>query len=215
MRRWILVLGLVVTAGVGLALARTWTWTRSSAPPPVLLPLPEFQLVDQDGRSFGRGDLLGKVVVADFVFLGCSEVCPRLTERMRAVQEKLRGSEYAGRVKLLTISVDPTNDTPERLRAYARSFGADPAIWSFLTGPAEEVERTVVKGFRVAMGKEPAPASGGEPTEGAKSSPASDILQIFHGEHFVLVDPQGRIRGYYLSDGAGLENLLRDLRVLL
>ena len=167
-----------------------------SEPPPVLGELPDFQLIDQRGQPFTRGSMRGRVWVADFVFLGCSEVCPRLTERMKALGEQARG-----RANLVTFSVDPENDTPERLAEYARAYGADPGRWTFVTGPSEELERTVVKGFKIAMGRDAAPAAEGK----------SAMVQIFHGEHFVLVDREGRIRGYYDSQGEGMEKLLRDL----
>ena len=154
--------------------------------------LPEFHLVDQRGQPFRLADLRGRAFVADFVFLGCSDVCPRLTERMKTLE---------GKIHLVTFTVDPENDTPDRLAAYATAHGADPARWTFLTGPSEEVEKTVVKGFKIAMGRERVPAANGK----------SEVLQIFHGEHLVLVDGEGRIRGYYDSQGEGMEKLLRDV----
>ena len=173
---------------IGIACSR-------AEPPPVLGELPEFQLVDQRGQPFGKAQMAGKVWVADFVFLGCSEVCPRLTERMKTLQGRTGA-------QLVTFSVDPANDTPERLADYARAYGADPGRWTFVTGPSEEIERAVVKGFKIAMGRE---------TVGEGKSA---VIQIFHGEHFVLVDGAGRIRGYYESAGEGMEKLLRDLDAL-
>lgn len=166
---------------------------------PVLATLPDFRLVDQTGAPRGRADLLGKPTVADFVFLGCSDVCPRLTARMGELGRRLAAAGIEAR--LVTISVDPTNDTPARLAAYAASVGADPARWLFLTGPAEEIERTVVSGFKIAMGQELAPGKDGK----------TEILQIFHGEHLVLLDRAARIRGYYDADDAGLAALELDL----
>ena len=175
-------------------------------PLPVLAQLPPFQLTDPRGNSFDLGMLRGKVWVANFVFLGCSEVCPRLTARMRTLQERF--ATERGRVRLVTFSVDPSNDTPERLAGYAAAHEANPAGWTFLPGPDEDVERTVVKGFKVAMGRDLAPSPAGTAGKG-------EILQIFHGEHFVLVDGAGRIRGYYSADDPGLDRLVADARSLL
>ncbi|MBI4511676.1 MAG: SCO family protein [Deltaproteobacteria bacterium] len=168
--------------------------------PPVLLELPEFRLTSERGGPFGRADLLGRAWVADFVFLACPSVCPRLTSRMKALQEKLES--LGDRVRLVTFTVDPENDTPEKLAEYARAHGANPEIWTFLTGPSSDVEKTVVGGFKIAMGKEPTGEKG-------------EILQIFHGEQFVLVDQAGNIRGYYRSDDQGQADLVRDIKLIM
>ena len=100
------------------------------------------------------------------------------------------------------MSVDPTHDTPEVLAAYADKFGADPERWRFLTGPLDAIEKTVVKGFKIHMG-EPKP-NADDPT----------LIEIMHGEHFVLVDAAGTIRGYYRAEEPELEQLARDVRAL-
>jgi protein SCO1/2 len=184
------------------ALAPLWrSFPRAlAAIPPVLGTLPEFRLKNQAGQPFGSQELRGTVYVADFVFVSCSEVCPRLTAKMKKLQDKL--GQLPRRTHLVTFTVDPEHDTPERLFAYAESFEADPRMWTFLTGSADELEKTIVKGFKIAMGKEAAP-------EGP-----SDILQIFHGEHFVLVDAEGRIRGYYASDDDAQQKLVADVVTL-
>ena len=166
-------------------------------PPAMRLQLPDFQLTNERGQPFGSKDLQGKVYVADFVFTSCPTVCPKLTERMSKIQHRSRnlGTSF----QLVTFTVDPENDTPERLAEYARGIHANPARWSFLTGSLGDVETTVVKGFKLAMGKE-------QVGEG--------IFSIFHGERFVLVDQKGMIRGYYEATDAGTNELLRDAGIL-
>jgi protein SCO1 len=202
---WLVLVALaVVGVAVGPRLYSAVAGPRGEGPP-LLAALPEFRLTDQAGRPFGPAEMRGKTWVANFIFVGCSEVCPRLTGRMKLLQERLAvmGARAEG-VHLLSISVDPENDTPERLAAYAEAFGADTRTWAFVTGPADEVERTVVQGFKIGVGKEPVLLADGK----------TEVLQIFHGEHFVLVDPDGRIRGYYTSDDDGLARLERDLAAL-
>jgi protein SCO1/2 len=132
------------------------------------------------------------------VFTRCPSVCPLLTAKFAALQKQLGGLP----VRFVSISVDPEYDTPEVLAAYGARFEADPERWQFLTGPLQELERTVVKGFKVHRG-DPEP-SATDPT----------LVEIMHGEHFVLVDAQGAIRGYYRSDASGLKELEADLRDL-
>ena len=87
-----------------------------------------------------------------------------------------------------------------------QTFGARDGLWHFLTGPEVEVERTVVKGFHVAMAKMPVPKG----TTDADTH--GEAFEIMHGEKLVLVDRNGWIRGYYDADDQ--DKLLRDARSL-
>ena len=172
---------------------------------PVIARLPEFQLTDQEGRSFSRSDLDGKVWVADFVFTSCSGICPLLTARMKTLQDHLARDGRLGQVKLLSLTVDPANDTPAKLKEYAKRFNADPAAWHFVTGASEPVQKAIVEGFHMAMGKVP-----------TKENPVdANDFEIVHGQKFVLVDRQGQIRAYYdVEEAEGLERLEQDLAPL-
>jgi len=172
---------------------------------PELGELPAFSLTDQRGHSFGRDDLRGKVWVADFVFTSCSDACPRLTQRMRSLQDRIDPHEGVG---LLSISVDPERDTPQKLRDYGQLYGARDDQWRFLTGSPTEVQRTVVKGFKIAMAKVPL-AADAQDSEDELRAQAFDIM---HGDRLVLVDSNARIRGYYVADDAGLAAILRAAR---
>jgi protein SCO1/2 len=174
----------------GLPLVRSMT-RRLGASPPVLGALPPFTLTDQRGQPFGSRELSGRIWVADFVFTSCAGVCPLLTERMAEVGHRARklGPDF----HLVTITVDPDRDTPDKLAAYGARFGADPLSWSFLTGPLGDIERTVVDGFKIGMGKEASDAG---------------LLDIFHGEQLVLVDRAMRVRGYFPASAEGLDKLM-------
>ncbi|MGZ6059869.1 MAG: SCO family protein [Myxococcaceae bacterium] len=162
-------------------------------PPPVLGTVPDFRLVDQTGAPFGPERLAGRVWVADFVFTRCPDVCPRMTERLAGVQRAL-----GDRADMVSVSVDPEYDTPERLAAFARAHGAESPRWHFLTGESQHVQEAVLRGFKIAFARE-----------------SDDIASITHGVHVVLVDGRGRIRGYYDSNDAdSLERLVNDARRL-
>ena len=162
-------------------------------PPPVLGTVPDFRLVDQTGAPFGPDRLKGRVWIADFVFTRCPDVCPRMTERLVGVHRAL-----GERTDLVSVSVDPTYDTPERLAAFARANGAESPHWHFLTGSSQHVQEAVLRGFNVAFSRE-----------------SEDIATLTHGVHVVLVDGRGRIRGYYDSnDRDALERLVADARRL-
>jgi protein SCO1 len=163
-------------------------------PPPILGTAPAFRLVDQSGAAFGPERLAGRVWLASFIFTRCPSICPEMTNRLVRLQPRL-GEE----VELVSVSVDPDYDTPERMRAFAELHRASSPHWHFLTGESREVQERVIPGFKVALTRE-----------------GDDFLTIVHGVHVVLVDGQGRIRGYYDSNDAdALERLVRDARQLV
>jgi protein SCO1/2 len=188
-----LVLGMVLlVATASLAVAAVSMRPRRALP--VYGRLPDFTLVDQRGAPFTTASMAGHVSIVDFIFTRCPSACPRLTATMAELQRRLAGQHSATR--LVSFSVDPENDTPPVLTAYAARAGADPARWSFVTGPADDVERAVVLGFKVSA---------------ARVEKGAADYDVTHGNWFVLVDPQGNVRGYYATDEAGaLEGLARD-----
>ncbi|HEX5751307.1 MAG TPA: SCO family protein [Archangium sp.] len=157
--------------------------------------LPAFSFTRQDGQPFGLKQLEGRPWVANFIFTRCPTICPVFTRKMAGVQKQ---TADLGELALVSFSVDPKYDTPERLTAYAEKHGANPARWSFLTGDYVQLKDTIVGGFKIAMGRE-------------EGKDENDIASIFHGSHFVLVDRTGEIRGYYNSEhDDDVERLVRD-----
>ena len=192
-RALVLVLGLVVVLGLAY-------YARHHRPLPPLASyghVPAFQLVDQRGAPFTDASMLGHVTVVDFIFTRCAASCPRLTARMADLQGRLPREDSHAR--LVSFSVDPENDTPPVLAEYAAHAGADPARWSFVTGPVDSMKAAVVTGFKVALEKVTTTKNG-----------ASDY-DVTHGDWFVLVDPRGDLRGYYTTDDPReLDRLVRD-----
>ena len=156
---------------------------------PVLSAVPEFALTERSGRTVESSELAGRVWVANFVFTQCAGPCPLLSQRMSRLQESLSDEPD---VRLVSFSVDPKNDTPEVLTAYAKRWGADPKRWLFLTGDKTDLYHLIKDGFKLAI------SDGGEP-----DNPAPGI--ITHSLRFVLVDHQGRIRGYFQGGESNLE----------
>ena len=170
------------------------------APLPVIKQLPDFEFLDQYGEAFGSESLRGKVWVANFIFTRCTTSCPIFTKEMGEVQHRTK--QLADAIHLVSFTVDPTYDTPEVLLAYAQAHRVSPRMWSFLTGDLDQIRTTIVDGFDSAMG------------EGDGAS--GDHSGLFHGSHFVLVDSEGRIRGYYLSgEDEVLDRMMGDINVLI
>ncbi len=116
-----------------------------------------------------------------------------ITTQMANLQRRIDDERF----RLVSFSVDPERDTPDVLRRYATTYGADLERWVFLTGDRDAMRRVIVNGLKMRMGERT--ASG----------------DITHGTHLVLVDAEGGIRGFYRTDGEGLEHLERDAWRLL
>jgi protein SCO1/2 len=148
---------------------------------------PDFSLVDQAGDTVTSAKLRGQILVVDFIFTRCSGPCPVLTARNVELQRALDPG-LRERVRFVSISLDPKNDTPEALRKYASERGAELANWSFLTGPEADVAE-VVRRFGV----------------GTLRAPDGNID---HALATFLVDGTGRIETRWL----GLEHEVDELR---
>jgi len=170
---------------VWLALGTAGLGCRKHAEPlPNLGQVGAFSLLDQHGRGVSAQSLRGKVWVAAFFFTHCPTICPRITQRMRSLQ--VAAAQKGQTLDWVSFSVDPENDTPPVLLAYAKRFDADLKTWSFLTGELAVVKHTVVDGFKLALD--------------GKADPAAENGGIIHGSHLVLVDRTLSIRGYYRTD---------------
>ena len=162
--------------------------------------LPAFDLIERRQAPLRLNDLRGKVWVADFMYTSCVEVCPLQSAEMARLQAAFAAHPD---LRLVSISVDPERDTPAVLSAYAEQFQADPERWLFATGEPDAVARLAQEGFRLSAASYVSGEDGADYT-------------FIHSNRFVLVDRQGRIRGYYRStDPDDLMRLRRDLTVLL
>ena len=162
---------------------------------PVMGSVPDFKLTERSSREVGREELAGKVWIADFIFTQCAGTCPLMTVNMKKLQDSLPAE-----IQFVSFSVDPAHDTPEVLKEYADRNGADPKRWLFLTGDTDAMYKLSIDGFKLAVD-----ATGGTPAE-----------PIVHSTRFVLVDQQGRIRGYYgMDDADAMSQLTKDAKGLL
>ncbi len=146
-----------------------------------------FRLVDSHGRDFDSLQLRNKVWIAAFFFTTCSDICPLMIKNLRVLQEMFAAHRD---LEFISISVNPEQDTPSVLSAYADQYEADTDRWHFLTGPRDDITRIAVHGFKVGSVTEP----------------------IFHSPHFILVDRRFRVRGYYEGTQAqDIQRLSKDI----
>ena len=198
----------LIIAGVLLvsAVVGRLAWYRmrpAAANLPVIGRVPDFSLIDSSGRPFSQAQLAGTVWVADFIYTHCPGVCPLLTAQMAKLQGALV-DEGAQRVRLVSFTVDPTNDTPEVLREYGKRFGAQPERWFFLTGERAALYSLIAEGFHLAVAERP--ESENRDGEGL----------ITHSDRFVLVDRRLQIRGYYHgNEQESVQKLRQDIDLLI
>ncbi len=100
--------------------------------------MPDFTLTDQAGRAVRLSGFQGQLVAVDFIYTRCPlpDVCPRLSANFARLQKR-----YAGRMVLLSITLDPRHDTPEVLAEYAGRWRADSHTWLFLTGSEDDIRK--------------------------------------------------------------------------
>jgi protein SCO1 len=103
--------------------------------------IPDFNLIDQNGRPIRLCNYRGKAVVLTFIFTRCPlpNFCPLMSKNFAALQERL-SKEFPGRFQLLSISIDPQFDRPAVMKDYAGRYNADESCWSFATGDPEQIE---------------------------------------------------------------------------
>ena len=103
------------------------------------MKIPNALVLDQNGKqlNFYTDLIKGKTVAINFIFTTCTTICPPLTATFRRVQQEAATRGLP--VQLISISVDPTTDTPERLRDFAAKFKAEPG-WTFVTGDKAEID---------------------------------------------------------------------------
>ncbi|MCB1083454.1 MAG: SCO family protein [Simkania sp.] len=144
---WVLIVGLLMS----FPLIRAVLSGQSLVPPKRISQVPEFSFTNENGKTFGSKELRGKIWIGNFIFTSCSGVCPTLTQAMLDVRMKVKNLK--GFIHLLSFSVDPEYDTPERLLEYAKNHHYDPKMWSFLTAPQEQIDPFIKDGLKLNLAR--------------------------------------------------------------
>ena len=156
----------------------------------------DWKFVDQSNRPFGSEDLRGKVYVAEFFFTSCPTICPKVKSQMLRLEERFGGNPD---FRLVSFSIDPKRDTPERMTEYAHKLGiTNLDRWRFIHGDRFEIYDLDEDYLSIAMEDES--AEGG----------------FNHSGYIVLVDREGYVRAY----ASGLQeeevtHLMDDVEQLL
>jgi protein SCO1 len=158
---------------------------------------PEGAFVDQLGVPRTLSDWRGSATAITFIYTRCPlpDFCPRMERHFLELQRAI-GADAAlrGRAKLIAISFDPAYDTPEVLRKRAEAIGADPEVWTYLTGTVDQVERFAAT-FGVSVIRNP-----------------EDAADITHNLRTAVLDAGGTIRAIVSGSAWEPEEVLAALR---
>lgn len=182
-----------ITTVVGLAAIGCQRRTNEAGQAPAALS--SATLTDQDGKTHHFAEFEGKSVVLSFFFASCPSVCPRETRALADVQRRLSPA-LRGRVQFLSLTVDPDNDTPDKLKTFARENAADLQTWSFVRATASAT---------TALAKELAVFSGPGQAEAAP---------VGHGTSVYLFDGRGHLKQRYAGSPLDVPRLAREIEQL-
>lgn len=162
-------------------------------------PVPDQTFVNQDGKSVTLSSLRGDAVIVTFIYTSCPmpNFCPLMDQQFAKMQAKLKENNNLLRAHLLSVSFDPQIDTPPVLKAHADTLGADPRLWSFVTGDRDEIDKWA-SGFGVSI-----------------SRATNDPRDITHNLRTALLDRQGNLVQVYTGNEWTPEQVLADLRVMV
>jgi protein SCO1/2 len=153
---------------------------------PVFGQVAGFTLTNQDGNVATLADLTNRVWVADIIFTRCASSCPIMSQQMESLQAALPSDSPA---KLVTLTCDPSYDTPPIMKKYGEHYDADFHRWTFLSGTPKELSGLATGSLK--LGVTPvAPADRNTPTD-----------FFVHSTIFVVVDKQARLRGIFQTEG--------------
>lgn len=157
----------------------------------------DFDLVDQTGAPRSARDVEGKVRVVSYFFTTCPTICVDMAAGLRRVQDAFKDDD---RLRILSHTAMPEYDSVPILADYAARNGCDPTQWWLLTGTPQELNRLARTSYFAVL----------------EEGQGWDEHSFIHTENLVLVDAEGRLRGYYDgTDPKAVDQLIADIPLLL
>lgn len=137
-----------------------------------VMKVPNFELLDQNNQKISNKDLIGKVYLVEFFFSKCPTICPVMNSNMKFIQDNINNKDF----EIVSISIDPENDTPAVLKAHADKLGVKSSNWHFVTGNRTYIDKLASE-FNIYVGNQ---EDKGE--------------SLNHSGMIALVDKEGNIR---------------------
>ena len=171
-----------------------------------LQEVPAFDFINQDNEGVTNEFYKGKVYVVEFFFSSCTTICPIMNRNMLQVSQEFASQENFG---IASISIDPSFDTPQVLKAYASRYKATHPNWNFLTGDKDTIHKLSNEGFKLFAAQD-----------------KDEIDGFSHSGLFALIDQNGVVRSrkdkhgnplfYYNGlEQESIDMLIQDIKKLL
>jgi len=161
-----------------------------------------FELVNQNGENVTfPDDYTGSTLLIGYVYTKCPDICPVITYNMRDVYEKLGEGEN---IQFVSVSFDPTRDTPQILSQYAESYKIDHSNWHLLTGDRDVVDQLLER-LEIAVVK--------TPTRFTDDGEAVYFLD--HTDRVTLIDEKGNLRRNYYGSELNSDEVLSDIKTVM
>ena len=139
-----------------------------------VMDVPEFEMTNQNGELINNQDMLGKVYVVEFFFTSCPTICPIMSMNLREIEDEINHPDFG----IVSITIDPKRDTPERLLEYSNQIGVKSPNWHHLTADRTYIQN-LSKQFNIYV------------------EDIADATGLDHSGNFALVDKNGKIRSRY------------------
>lgn len=147
-----------------------------------VMKVPDFEFIDQNREMISNQTMLGKVYVVEFFFTNCPTICPVMNQNLKEIEKKVNNPDFG----VISITIDPKRDTPEKLKNHAERLKIDNPNWHFLTGNRDDIYE-LSKKFNIYVGEDETTAEG-----------------LNHSGKLALVDKNGKIRCRLDENGAPL-----------
>jgi len=155
---------LFLVIGIGMSYFKKSLYT--------VMKVPDFALTDQNSKKITNKDMLGKVYLVEFFYSRCPTICPVMNSNMKYIDEQINNPDFG----IISISIDPANDTPEVLKNHARMIGANSPNWHFLSGDRDYIGN-LADMFDIYVGDK-----------------EDDSESLNHSGMIALVDKEGNLR---------------------
>ena len=158
----------------------------------------EFTFTDQDGKKVKLQSFHGKAVALTFIYTACPmpTFCPLMDRNFVEMQEKIKADPLFD-AHLISVSIDPVTDTPPVLKKHAQKLGADPKIWTFLTGNRDDIDK-----FAARFGL-------------STTRAMNDQREITHTLRTVIIDRRGNLVKTFVGNEWKPSQLFADMHVLV
>jgi len=177
---------LILALSLAFLLAKVQSRTPKRQSLPVLATIADFSLTNQNNTPVSLANLRGHVWVADIIFTHCGGPCLRMTHQMKELQDALPKDSQA---RLVSLTTDADNDTPEVLKTYGIHNGQDTNRWMFLTGTKKQINNLAVDSLKLSVVEKP-----------PQDRVTPEDLWV-HSTIFVVIDKHAQLRGIYQTGG--------------